>query len=268
MDMSLNLLIALVVFAVFLLAFWFLNRRSEKIDTGEISSLRELADKGDAYAQFRLGQIYYEGTAVPRDDREAAAWFSKAASQDHAEAQFILATMYEKGHGVLKNDREAFAWYSRAASLGHERSRVILESGRWDAFGAGQEAARVDDLAEEGALTVGRGEEEQPHDRDKRELFEKYLAKAEAGDANAQYNVGVMYYHGEGVEKDFEKALKWFLLSAQQGDADAQYSLGFMYGRGEGTVKDRAASLEWFQKAASSGHKGALELLEKMRLRS
>lgn len=73
-----------------------------------------------------------------------------------------------------------------------------------------------------------------------------------------------MYYHGDGIQKDYGEALRWFHLSAEQGDAEAQYNLGFMYGRGEGTGKDHRASMEWFQKAASQGHAGAREILEKM----
>lgn len=81
---------------------------------------------------------------------------------------------------------------------------------------------------------------------------------------DAQYNLGIIYYHGEGTAKDYQEALKWFHLAAEQNDADAQYNLGFMYGRGEGSPKNHRQSMEWFQKAASQGHTGAREILEKM----
>ena len=49
---------------------------------------------------------------------------------------------------------------------------------------------------------------------------------AEQGDAEAQYNLGVMYYKGDGVSQDYQTAAKWFRLAAEQGDAKAQFVLG------------------------------------------
>ncbi|HJL65723.1 MAG TPA: tetratricopeptide repeat protein, partial [Arenicellales bacterium] len=52
---------------------------------------------------------------------------------------------------------------------------------------------------------------------------------AEQGDADAQYNLGVMYEKGRGVPQDDKIALKWFTLAAEQGFARAQHNLGVMY---------------------------------------
>ena len=57
---------------------------------------------------------------------------------------------------------------------------------------------------------------------------------AEQGDAEAQYNLGVMYANGEGVPKDDAEALKWYRKAAEQGFAKAQLNLGVMYTNGEG----------------------------------
>ena len=51
-------------------------------------------------------------------------------------------------------------------------------------------------------------------------------AQAEQGDATAQYNLGVCYANGKGVEKDAEEAVKWYHKAAEQGNARAQYNLG------------------------------------------
>ena len=55
---------------------------------------------------------------------------------------------------------------------------------------------------------------------------------ADQGDANAQFNLGHMYYNGEGVPKDDAEAVKWYRLAAEQGDASAQSRLGVMYATG------------------------------------
>jgi hypothetical protein len=47
---------------------------------------RSAAGKGNAAAQYKLGNGYYSGRGVPRDYYEAARWFRKAAEQGRAEA--------------------------------------------------------------------------------------------------------------------------------------------------------------------------------------
>ena len=49
---------------------------------------------------------------------------------------------------------------------------------------------------------------------------------AEQGDAPAQSNLGLMYYHGKGVPQDYKTAVKWFTLAAEQG-RDAQAGAGY-----------------------------------------
>jgi len=264
MDISTNLIIAIVIFAALLVILWYFSRKAMGNGSEQIESLREIAERGDVYSQFRLGQIYYEGKGVGRNDQEAAAWFLKAAQQNHSEAQFVLATMYEKGAGIGRSEEEAFNWYLQAATQGHERASVILSSDKWTIYKqrylVGDEVQHQT-REEHGPEKENQRSAQEPPGED---LFTKYLAKAQAGDIDAQYNLGVMYYHGEGIRKDYDEALKWFHLSAEQGDAEAQFNLGFMYGRGEGSPKDHRASMEWFQKAAAQGHAGARDILEKM----
>ena len=47
-------------------------------------------------------------------------------------------------------------------------------------------------------------------------------AQAEKGDAQAQYNLGVIYYFGQGVAQNYAEALKWIRKAADQGQVDAQ----------------------------------------------
>lgn len=55
-----------------------------------------------------------------------------------------------------------------------------------------------------------------------KDIFEYWEKSAKTGDAEAQNNLGLMYYGGHGTEKDEELALKYFQLAAEQGHADAQ----------------------------------------------
>jgi TPR repeat protein len=50
--------------------------------------------------------------------------------------------------------------------------------------------------------------------------FEQTKKAAEQGDAEAQNNLGLMYYEGEGVSQDYMEAAKWYRLAAEQVKAD------------------------------------------------
>ena len=62
---------------------------------------------------------------------------------------------------------------------------------------------------------------------------------ADQGDAEAQYNLGVIYNNGEGVPKDDAEAVRWFQLAAEQGYAKAQFELGYKYRWGHGVSLGR-----------------------------
>ena len=76
---------------------------------------------------------------------------------------------------------------------------------------------------------------------------------AEQGDAEAQYNLGVMHYNGDGVPQDYAKAFELFTKSAEQGDARAQNELGWMHRFGLVVPQDYEKAIEWFTKSAEQG---------------
>ena len=73
-------------------------------------------------------------------------------------------------------------------------------------------------------------------------------------DAEAQYNLGAMYYYGRGVEQDYNKAIEWYEKAAVNGNAAAQVSLGYMYDKGLGVAQDYDKAIEWYAKAAANGN--------------
>lgn len=79
------------------------------------------------------------------------------------------------------------------------------------------------------------------------------LAKAEAGDAEAQYQLGKMYNFGDGVRRDYAQALFWYRKGAEQGDPGSQFMLGGLYHFGQGVPKDDAQAFDWIMKAAKQG---------------
>lgn len=91
------------------------------------------------------------------------------------------------------------------------------------------------------------------------------IQKANQGDAEAQYNLGVAYYNGEGVEQSHSKAVYWYQKSAEQGDADAQYNLGVAYYNGEGVDKSYSKTVYWLRKACENFNDEACEFLNKIK---
>jgi TPR repeat protein len=71
--------------------------------------------------------------------------------------------------------------------------------------------------------------------------------------AIVQYNLGVMYDHGEGVPQNDESAVKWYTLAAEQGYALAQGNLGFMYEKGYGVPQNDESAVKWYTLAAVQG---------------
>ena len=88
--------------------------------------------------------------------------------------------------------------------------------------------------------------------------YEKALAEwqplADAGDADGQYGLGMLYGNGFGVDMNDEKALHYYNAAADQGHADAQYKLGVMHQNGWGVPMDEKAAADIFRKAAEKGH--------------
>lgn len=108
--------------------------------------------------------------------------------------------------------------------------------------------------------------------------YKEFRKSAFKGDLDAQYNLAVMLYKGNGVSRDKAEAVYWFLKAAEQGDASAQYNLGVMYANDQELPNEypRMANGElyfevntgksssnveksayWYKKAAEQGHVAA-----------
>ena len=231
-----------------------------------VTTLREKAEKGDARAQFTLGQTCAIGIGIPKNDTEAVKWYRKAADQGVSQAQFHLGESYRFGDGVPKDDGEAVKWYRKAADQGLSSAQFHLaESYR---FGEGVEKDESESVrwcrkaAEKGhpdaqvslggAYHFGEGIA-----KDDREAVKWYGKAAAQGVVPAQFNLAVSYDKGEGVVKDFRQAARWYRKAADRGHADAQYNLGGAYHFGAGVTKDDREAARWYRKAAEQGHADA-----------
>ena len=112
---------------------WYAKAAAQGHDAG-LNALTQLAERGHADAQYRLGTMYKEGRGVPQDDGRACQWYAKAAAQGHnaglnaltqlaeqgnADAQYCLGCMYRKGEGLLQDYDLARRWFEKAIAQGH-----------------------------------------------------------------------------------------------------------------------------------------------------
>ena len=90
------------------------------------------------------------------------------------------------------------------------------------------------------------------------------LALAKDGDADAQVQLGLVYFHGRGVSRDFKESVKWTRMAAQQGNIHAQFRLGQMYYYGRGVPANYLEANKWVNLAGMSGHEDAIRFRFKL----
>lgn len=276
---------------------------------------RKAAEQGNPTGQVNLAELHDEGKGVPRDYAEAAKWYIKAAGQGIKPAAKRLGEMYEKGLGVQQDPIKAAYWSkkgiirrswiynwgtsikrgSQCGSLNKviekvtdpdlKNSLIKIKDEYWnkieqlnkpdftneDMEQIRQEHNRMEDIISkmEKLIKAEQGDAEAQNElgvmyfegkiveQDYGKAAKWFLKAAEQGNANAQRYLGYMHYHGNGVEQDYEKAAEYWGKAAEQGNAVAQFNLGYVYDSGEGVEQDYAKAAEWYKKAAAQGHKRA-----------
>lgn len=96
-------------------------------------------------------------------------------------------------------------------------------------------------------------------------IIQKQLSAAEEGFPSAQYNLGIAYKDGLGVEKNDEQSVQWWRKAAEQGHASAQYALGWSYENGKGIEKDISQALNWYRLAAENGNASGARAIDRLK---
>jgi TPR repeat protein len=241
------------------------------------------AVRGVAEAQCALAAQSSSDSATPIATTSAGKpkhggaleWYRKAAQQGLASAQFALAGLLELDPDQALPDELAQDWYRAAANQGHPAAHLALV--RQDAAGQGRDADK-------------KGAARKPASRERRLPDDRWDRYATKGDAEDQFNLGLMYTDGYGVEKSAKQAklwlqraaqtghvaaqaalanlllpnapaeaVKWLRLAATQGHAQALTSLGECFEQGRGVQASATEALGWYAQAAAQGDVLALE---------
>lgn len=217
----------------------------------DIQGAIQAANEGNVDAQCFLGIVYSVGQYnVEQNYAEAIKWFTMAAEQGEPTAQYNLSLFYIEGFGVAPDTVQAQKWYDMALKQNPDLPPLIVERPATNDFDLS--------LLNKGKKKGKNSEKISSKTKAKfAEALKKYRPRAEAGDAIAQYNLGVLYNEGLGTPRNYKEAMKWFLMAAEQGDADAQNNIGIMYYEGRGVGKNYSQAFHWYTLAAEQEHVAA-----------
>lgn len=234
----------------------------------------------DAESRFAQAQTLLQ--AAPPYYAAALPLLARAAAAGHAEAAFQLAGCYFYGHGITANRQTAVSLLQQAADAGHHHARYnLLQLSEADGTPVKPLLSAYTRLAETGFLpaqlrlmqyfgdhkhpaalhwaekaaaqhhpaaqySLARHHQHAPRP-DPARAHRLYQQAAAQGLAEAHWQLGNQYRHGQAVEKDHAKAVKHLHQAASDGLIAAQTALAeLLQQQGE-----HAAALTWFQTAAA-----------------
>ena len=158
--------------------------------------LEQLAESGDAHAQYIIGMAYRDGGLLIPDAAKARSLLERAAEQEIDTAQYALGKLYLSDDAEIHNSAKGIYWLKRSAENGNA----------YAAYRLGKEYLSGVHVSEDSKTAVF------------------YLNRAaNDGSAYAQYLLGKLYLMGEGVPKDTDTAYEWFAEAERNGHAYAGF---------------------------------------------
>jgi TPR repeat protein len=230
--------------------------------------LEEAANNGYSSAMQLLGTFYQNGFGVPRDNSKGTSLYEKAADAGQIDALDFIGMLYEGGlNGYEKNLNKALQYYQK------EEDELIKQKQFPGSDGNYSYLSRLAEYYNNDLETVQKKKANvmtslgvayfngEGVSRDYIKAKNWWLKAAALKNMYAENNLGMMYAQGTGVEHNNTEAVKWYRLAAGQGYAEAEQNLGTMYSLGLGVQQNYSEAADWLQKAAVQGHIRAQFLL-------
>lgn len=199
-----------------------------------VTLLQDLANKGSAKAQGRLGWMYERGIGVERDYDRAREWYETAMKSNNGFAFVRRGYMFERGLGELQDYARAVNYYHRAIDLGNVHAYAHLGF----LYYTGRGVTKEYDLA-----------------------YRHFKKSAEAGSYIGMAFLSLSYDLGIGVDIDHEQSFKWGKRAAKKGNPLGLAMLGKHYLKGHGTEQDFDKALELLRSAELRGNPLGIALL-------
>ena len=158
--------------------------------------LEQLADAGDAYAQYIIGTAYRDGGLLIPDTAKAQKLLERAAEQDLDAAQYALGKLYLSDDADVHDSAKGIYWLKRSADNGND----------YAAYRLGKEYLSGENVSKDTSTAA------------------EYLWQAaNNGNPYAQYLLGKLTLMGDGVLKDTDAAYEWFAVARDNGHAYADF---------------------------------------------
>lgn len=198
-----------------------------------IELLKRATKHGSGEAYTRLGTLYLLGKYVDKDDNEAFICYTKAYELRDAIGAGNLGWAYLNGIGCEKDPAKGIEIWKNAVDFGSGYAADNLFRYYYQSMYGGTTEAKNYELAK------------------------KYLLKAaKLGDANGCYNLGVMYFYGNGFfEKNEFQAFTYIKIAADKGLVDACSAVAYMYENGIGCEKDPSEAKKYKDKTMAKENK-------------
>ena len=167
--------------------------------------LEQLAESGDAHAQYIIGTAYRDGGLLIPDMAKAKKFLEYAANQEIYTAQYALGKLYLSDDADVHDPAKGIYWLKRSEENGNT----------YAAYRLGKEYLSGKNTVKDAETAVS------------------YLRQAaDNGSAYAQYLLGKLTLMGEGVPKDPDTAYEWFAAARDNGHTYAEFFMKRME-RGE-----------------------------------
>lgn len=88
--------------------------------------LKPLADAGDPQAQYLIAAAFANGKGLKKNQKQATAYFRRAAEQKHRDANLVLGTRYLEGNAGFQDADLAEKHLRTAAFLGSVEAQFVL----------------------------------------------------------------------------------------------------------------------------------------------
>ena len=161
-----------------------------------VEQLEQLAEDGDAYAQYIIGTAYRDGELLIPDAAKAQKLLERAAEQEIDAAQYALGKLYLSDDADVHDSAKGIDWLKCAADNGND----------YAAYRLGKEYLSGENTVKDAAAAA------------------EYLRQAaNNGNPYAQYLLGKLTLMGEGVPKDPDAAYEWFAAAWDNGHAYAEF---------------------------------------------
>lgn len=89
---------------------------------------KKSAKKGNAFAEFSLGNCFYKGRGVKQSFQEAVKWYKRSSMHGETFAIYKLGICYYEGTGVEKNFNNALYLLKKSTEhLGNQRQQDLIK---------------------------------------------------------------------------------------------------------------------------------------------